>query len=600
MSVTANTVTTLETASEFVEVDSGDAVNVLDDVGNVVSEEERDHGVGSDHRNHSNRRKLVVAVTSRLKHTSTETTTERSVAKTLSLMPLDILFEVFSLLTLNDLLHVSLASKKIYETLSVNWAKVIWNRALESQELPKCPSDLTGFRWACLLLENECENCGSEQCRYVDFFLRRRVCLQCKMSNLLVKSEVEECFPDYDELILRLVTCTPIFKSDYYDKDKPKQYYWKPDIERTIDAYGHKKRLAELGDGTVLHEFLEQKLIRALDIHSDAARFETLVRNDNIRRNLLFDWYRKYCEGSVPPPLWERYPHISELITKDPFKAFMNPTYDFLPPSGNEVVSLLSQIPAVVSDLWNELEAELIWKLAKHENADHALPLAPLDLATSVFRCYGSCRASMDSYVIGFDECMSHNCGTYVLRESAQVHVYDSMKDSPRRYVIHPGGIAVASSLVICAGLDPETTLASDMDEKDLRFACTSCPTNTYFGYSWRTAVSHWLKEHEEHIATGALGHTWRLLSPAETDVLKQNEAKDSKWGEPEWQCSHCNFAVRGGNTSGGTGMPRGNVIKHVWRDHGITFPTIPDDLFFFERMVTPFRNLDKLVYIEV
>ncbi|KAF9477133.1 hypothetical protein BDN70DRAFT_881554 [Pholiota conissans] len=624
------------------------------------------------------RQKTAVASTTR-KRTVASFSTQRKSKKSLSLlptMPFDVLFEILGQLTAKDLLNVSRTNKLFHETLTSSGAKMVWNHALQGQAMPKCPRDLTGTRWTTLLVGSVCEGCGTRNCRRVDFYIRHRICRHCTKSHLLSKSKVQECFPDYDEIILGLIPYTP--RGGLADVNEISgRFYWKSDVEHIIAVYNKRKIVSESGDVKALDDFLNQRMALVLEIctnvdkceawlakaaserlkentecrnnryqairskflelgyddddieriedHKECkqktaltekiwkrirpkleesvkerreARIQHLtIENSNKRRYLFIKCYEEY-QLSIPASQWKYLPHVIELIGKDPFKAVIESPYN-VSITEADFAPLMLQIPQMTAEICDELKAGLIEQLAHSAGPSCTISSNCLELAKSVFRCCGDCVA--DICVIGTDSILSHNCGDYTFQKGYRLF----NAHSTRRFLLHPEGISIAKSLVLCAGLDPKTALASDMDVKDLRFACASgrCATGGPLGYSWRSAIFHWLREHrpvvfyseEEGVVNRTFSKTWRLLSSAEADVVKQNEENDEKWGRAEWQCSRCSFALK--NETSGKGMYRKDVVQHVQTVHSIASPSVPDDLFYFEKIVAPFRDQHKLVY---
>ncbi|KAF9476676.1 hypothetical protein BDN70DRAFT_882141 [Pholiota conissans] len=328
-----------------------------------------------------------------------------------------------------------------------------------------------------------------------------------------------------------------------------------------------------------------------IECHRDARLARYLKQAKKNRRTNLSGLYTEY-KASIPPSQWKLLPHILEVSKAEPFKSLIKAKYD-VEITADDFKPLMPQIPKVVEQIQKDLKAQLVQKLTDALRPDKSLPSNCLDLATSVFSCNGAlCSVFSHSLalVVGSDDAISHNCGP-----SKGNHVHSSYtapgtpkKRKTRDFMVHPVGAVVAKSLVLCAGLVPEKALAFQMDYQDLRFACNACTNGKPLGYSWRTALLHWS---QCHTAENPLPTSWRVLNSKETAMLKQNEAKDGKWAQPEWQCCHCPVAL----TSGG--MTRDAIEQHLNSEHGIASPTIPADLFYFETVASPFRWESRLFY---
>ncbi|KAF9472579.1 hypothetical protein BDN70DRAFT_886846 [Pholiota conissans] len=615
-----------------------------DDLGRALSEEEGDYG-SEDKKGRKGMppaKRAKTGSTPRKQALAPAKVPLRRGKKSLSLlptMPLDVLFEILGQLSPKDLLSVSRTNKLFRETLLSSGAKTVWKYALKGKGVPECPSDLIEPRWTSLLFGTRCESCGAKNIQTVDFRLRRRVCVKCRRVNLLVTSKARKVFPDCDEIVLDLIPSTEV-GGWTNGRHSSSQFYWHSDIDEmthTLATYTHDKHLGIPGAQNALSGFIEQRTAHVDKIHSSAIKFqewfnltaleryketnyakherfkaikarfldlgyhaddiEYIKRKKecnqkaalsdasirNRRRQLLFSCYTDY-KASLSPLQWKYMPDMMELEEKDPFKTNMKSAYDLELTKASFAATLF---PAAIAQIQDELKARLAQALAEASEPGHVLALDCLDLATSVFCCMGTCQSEI--YVVGTDDILSHNCGTYTSTTYSQPYKYKS-----RDFEIHPTGAKIARSLIICAGLDPEKTLASEMDNKDLRFACNPCQNNKV-GYTWRNALAHRTRNHS---GFGILPSNWCILSPDETVVLKQNEAKDSKWAMQNWQCSYCPAFLTSPNSwSGCCGVSRETATQHVQTVHAIASPAVPIDIFYFEKRVTPFRSPEKLKY---
>ncbi|KAI0033511.1 hypothetical protein K488DRAFT_84870 [Vararia minispora EC-137] len=118
-------------------------------------------------------------------------TTRKRIAGCLSVllsMPMDILFEIFSHLSPEDLVRLSRASKVFRQVLLSKQSAFLWNDAFEKSEsgTPPCPEDVTVLAWANLLFGGSyCQHCGTKGVRKILFGLRMRLCQKCVSSTLV-------------------------------------------------------------------------------------------------------------------------------------------------------------------------------------------------------------------------------------------------------------------------------------------------------------------------------------------------------------------------------------------------------------------------------
>ncbi|KAF8176932.1 hypothetical protein BJ912DRAFT_986423 [Pholiota molesta] len=532
-------------------------------------------------------------------------------------MPLDVLL---SQLAPKDLLSVSHSNKLFRETLLASSARTVWKRALEGVGAPECPSDFLESRWARLLFGTSCEvGLWGENIQEVDFFIRRRAVrlAEGEVSFLIIRSKAAVVFPDCDDLVLRLVPSTNVgayacsWKSDITDmicamdtyKQKThmrtpgaqndlatfiaqrtvlidkiqstetefrtwlskfmlsRQYESQDSVYRRRDAI--RKKFLELGyeprdlsnlsyekafnQETALTDSVWKRIRPILEPCVQKRKNELLANQVAIqlrdtmltRRNIVEQLYSSY-KSTIPPLQWKYLPAVGEIIRKEPFKALIYAELDVSVTVDN-IKPLMLKLPEVVTEIQDELKALLVHQLTLASRANKILPSNCLDLATSVFHCKGSaCNSSI--YVVGTNDILSHNCDIETRSHGGYVD-------------------PILGALVRCAGLDPKTALASEMYDKDLRFASHKILS---FGVVERL-------------------NNWRILSRAETDFLRENEL-ERKWLAANWSCSHCPIAL------GEKKMNRKVVVKHVQTVHKISSPTVPTDLFFFEKVVKPFR----------
>ncbi|KAJ2924587.1 hypothetical protein H1R20_g12500, partial [Candolleomyces eurysporus] len=75
-------------------------------------------------------------------------------------LPLDILCEIFKLLTPLDLLQLAWTARSFRKFLMNRASKSIWTHVLSAvEDLPPCPNDLSEPQYAYLLLSNSCHDC---------------------------------------------------------------------------------------------------------------------------------------------------------------------------------------------------------------------------------------------------------------------------------------------------------------------------------------------------------------------------------------------------------------------------------------------------------
>ncbi|RPD66387.1 hypothetical protein L226DRAFT_530487 [Lentinus tigrinus ALCF2SS1-7] len=119
-------------------------------------------------------------------------------------MPLDILYEILSLLHPYDLLHLSRTSKAFRLLLMNRSAITIWRRARDNVlGLPNCPSDLSEPAYANLVFDPHCHFCIKARVSTVMWALRVRCCKTClkdKEAVVTVGEVFRALSPRYSQL----------------------------------------------------------------------------------------------------------------------------------------------------------------------------------------------------------------------------------------------------------------------------------------------------------------------------------------------------------------------------------------------------------------
>ncbi|EFI27628.1 hypothetical protein CC1G_14554 [Coprinopsis cinerea okayama7 len=124
-------------------------------------------------------------------------------------LPLDVIYEIFSHLTPQDLLHLSRTTKDIRRRILSKNAVGVWKRVLEVQEeeneVPPCPGDMSPPAWASLVYEAYCHNCKTKNVRSVEWMLRTRLCDKCAKVLLMNEDQL-----DLEKKIDKLIrVCVP-------------------------------------------------------------------------------------------------------------------------------------------------------------------------------------------------------------------------------------------------------------------------------------------------------------------------------------------------------------------------------------------------------
>ena len=190
----------------------------------------------------------------------------------------------------------------------------------------------------------------------------------------------------------------------------------------------------------------------------------------------------------MEPDSWQYHPPSSFVTTITGFADFLNAKYDN---RGNvDPKYAMTLFPSSVVT-WTQERKERVAALVKPSSTEspdeEALEskMKRLELATSIMRC-DDCkfRSTRGLALVGWENIFRHICT-------------EAMPYFPPCQAIRldEGACAAAASLVGCLGLDPKTTTIKDMDERDARFLCGNCMSETSRGitglkvYRWMECV---------------------------------------------------------------------------------------------------------------
>lgn len=242
----------------------------------------------------------------------------------------------------------------------------------------------------------------------------------------------------------------------------------------------------------------------------------------NRRKKIVEDLYNAYRKTLVPLQL-PSHPRVSDICRIPEFSQYIEAetTVDITAASFSGV---MNQLPGIIIQwieskkaglrkLLTEAQSTLIGTPASAEaharlsltcmsSATGHVPTsahrsAPpqssesadrLNLATAVFSCGSIGTACSSSKLfIGWPEASTHHCrGYYALAHH---------EEPQTKLQVHRAA-ATAASIVKAAGLPVLTTTAAEMDERNLRFMCATCPARHHaknvYGkpvFTWRSAV---------------------------------------------------------------------------------------------------------------
>ncbi|KAJ7754550.1 hypothetical protein B0H16DRAFT_1372568 [Mycena metata] len=307
--------------------------------------------------------------------------------------------------------------------------------------------------------------------------------------------------------------------------------------------------------------------LRARKAERVAAARKRCVHARTLLVEQVYDEYKK----TLVPEQWRFLPGLYEVCQLPAFRAVLDAPSDVdveLAHFDEAAGTLPTFTPA-----WTAARKAEILRLVpdpREESTSQVQSPQLLNLATTIFQCTQPLCSSPSGIptVVGWEGAVGHRCtdnGEWAFAHYLEPSSVETVVAFSER------GSTAAASLATLAGLDEKGTTADEMDMLDLRFLCLACHPHsingkdTYMVYSWRLAVSHfvrtpWVHDHP----------VWHQLNSAETQQMKNDEGPDPTLS---WSCKHCSHYLNSYNTFD-------DVVDHVKTEHGIVNPSAPSDLF--------------------
>ncbi|KAJ3507272.1 hypothetical protein NLJ89_g6396 [Agrocybe chaxingu] len=164
-------------------------------------------------------------------------------------------------------------------------------------------------------------------------------------------------------------------------------------------------------------------------------------------------------------------------------------------------------------------------------------------------------------------------------------------------YTLDEDAVAAATALVSCVGLDPSTTTIKQMDERDDRFMCGNCMSETSRGvtglrvYTWRECIYHVVEEILQNDPVHSLA-SWILLTPEAARFVKEQEYLSPHPVQEVWRCNLCaeHFDTR---------LIQSQAIDHVKKVHCIKEPQSASTSWWTGDRMCPEMGIYKLWALE-
>ncbi|GLB43710.1 hypothetical protein LshimejAT787_1402220 [Lyophyllum shimeji] len=467
-------------------------------------------------------------------------------------LPLEIVYEILSLLYPVDLWHLSYVNKNLHALLSSPTSKWLWNLVFErNSPIPPCPPDMMPLKWAQLLFgPASCQRCGVQKVVLLNMHWRRRLCMDCAHYWAgVVRDRFLAEAARAEEGTGRAQTeegCRGSFyhpgtvASDMYMCATCQKYVtWMQHIrsederetEAQLDAII--KMMAKYLRKDGHQEVHVQHFVRSHPTRPVANMFLRGLPKDRLprlqerglkatKRHIRDNWSTKFkvlSEGllyeaanlrtplltersNVVRHMWTEYvtsldamsrcAEVPDIVRSEPFATMVNDPSDRAIEE-EQVIKALALfaerwLPYTMEDLFAR-RPELLLSASGFLDPP---PTHSINSAASVFTCRG-CEASPSPDSANGYKLIGWNIAVAHLLEDS-LHLLDLAEGPPLR-VNEPGCVA-ARSLLELLGLHPQTTLADDMDKSDACFICLECEgaNGVSVPLSWRECVAHFIE----------------------------------------------------------------------------------------------------------
>ncbi|KAJ8085540.1 hypothetical protein PM082_004358 [Marasmius tenuissimus] len=238
-----------------------------------------------------------------------------------------------------------------------------------------------------------------------------------------------------------------------------------------------------------------------------------------------------------------------------PFDSLLNlaPIYNNPSVAREAVKQAKDLIPSFVESWVSGIKKHMLNKLFIDVNKDNLPPdIDPLQLAINVFCC--SCDQGV--CLIGWEDVVQH----------MHYHRRQDLGCVSFRIEWSHDEFRAVCALIEELGLNRYMVSAKDMDRRDARFVCRSCPDIVRRdAWNWREAVAH-------RVAYTSEGNDWKVLRSPFASLVKRRETYPSH-SQDIWVCNHCPGHLD-------QGVQRAEAIRHVMEEHSIRLPQ--EELDFF------------------
>ncbi|KAJ2914896.1 hypothetical protein MD484_g5510, partial [Candolleomyces efflorescens] len=439
-------------------------------------------------------------------------------------MPLDILGEVFKLLTPMDLLTLSRVNKTFMAHLLDEESKSLWKSAFSSRYRPldppfPCPEGMTFIRYAKLLygrqiIDDDSYTLKSDHQKLIE-----------KLSALKEEPEREEYIKKQSakvsEMGSRSERCKEWrkeFVEAMKDKKEKRRRERKEMIYAKLKDSGYASQLKTITnhfptpairgldsiETLTEQEWLEIRPEVIASVKTEARRLDFISRH-NLIVGRSEDLY-PIVEETVKSHGMKKIFGSHELVTLDPFKSIIYGTparIDVKKLAGSFPEGLLGSFSSALKSWKDDIDSRLLGLVSRGLGLDSEskLDTTALSRATTIFACsVAGCKKLLTYPKVISHKCFvktrSHSapeepCGDSNCEECTQGMSCPLNQHCDLVISFHKKGSTWAKTIVTLIDADPEVLTCAEMDASGCLLECKTC---SQAGMTWDAAMQHWLK----------------------------------------------------------------------------------------------------------
>ncbi|KAF8961097.1 hypothetical protein BDZ97DRAFT_1256869 [Flammula alnicola] len=294
------------------------------------------------------------------------------------------------------------------------------------------------------------------------------------------------------------------------------------------------------------------------------------IENRKKESRTFYDAVRRQLDATT----WKQLPcteRIYQITVLSDYINSDNPSEEF--PADTAAADI-----GKLLDSWRTYGKKALFHImSEHQEPQEAegFQESDLHLATAVFTCpfHGpnSTDAEVSFGLIGWDDAALHlECNLpWPFHHLCNGDLYFKAK-----FRFNPNGQHTAQHLLKLMGLNPNTTLASSLDDSSARFACMTCPLERKRRVEGRYVMT--FKECVSHaiICSDHQPESFMILTEEATKSVIFHEDISEIRSAHSWCCKHCPEHFN-------NLVPRQAAVAHVKETHSISSPVEKVDFFY-------------------